>query len=256
MRALPILLVLSTQLHASNTLTFKEISEMGNEKKVISQSVNTKKSATRRGKSYKKELDEANKKLEAYRHYTRIRYKTPLILEEFAIGEGDYVGAISDKAIFATSIPSTVTFSNIQGANLPKSAKVMCEVYTKFKRICGNCTRLIINGKGQDIKAELNNRDGSSCIIGKVIDAEEKYMTGILISEMAKGALAVSQTSLPTLGGNVVENTTRNKLAQGLLNTADKATDIMSEKFKTQEPLVTFPRGQNVIIQFKEGVNL
>jgi len=249
MKALAILLCTFNCL-ANETLTFAEIKRIQLKSKSLIKSNPTKKS------DLVKELSTVNKKLEAYREYARIRRKRPIMMKASLIAEADYIGAETTLAIMATSTIKTTVLSNLKGVDLPDDAKIICKVYAKYKRICGECTRIIINGVGHDIEAELNNKDGSSCVIGEISDDKEKYMTGILISEMAQGALAISQSSTPTIIGNIVQNTARNKINQGLQNTGRVATDLMKDEFKTSEAIITLAPNSPVVLLFKKGFEL
>lgn len=211
---------------------------------------------SKKSKNLEKELKETKEKLESYRYMAKMRVKTPLILSEIVIGEGESVGAKTVLGIMATNASTTITLNEIRGVDLPRDAKIRCQVISKYRRICGTCNRLIINGVGKDIKAELKNRDGTNCVIGSVSEDEEKYLTGMAVTELAKGALAISQSSIPTVGGNLIKSSAKTKLAQGGINLADTATDIFKEKYQTKEPIVTAPKGTEVIVQFNERVEL
>lgn len=239
------------QISASEfVLTFDEIKSSKFKK------VKKKKIRKTRHKNYKKELDLANKKLEAYRYVTKMQLRSPIVMSSLLINEADQLGATTIQKIMATNSPSQVILSKLIGVSLPKNSKVVCQVIAKFKRICGECTRIIVDGKGHDIMATLYNKDGSQCVIGKVSDDKEKYLSGILISEMAQGALALSQSSIPTVGGNLISNTGSNKVSQGLINTGGELTSIMKEEYKTTEPIVTLDKGSRVIVQFKKEFSL
>ena len=248
-------LTLLSSSFASEILTFKEINAIKKGHKVSK----TKKKTISKSKSntkLQKELDETKKILEGYRYVDSIRSKRPLIMSSTMINEADYIGATSLLAIMATNTPTRTSFTNLMGVDLPKDSKILCDVFTKYKRICGDCTRIIIHGKGHTIKAKLHNKDGSICTTGKVSDDKEKYLTGILLTEMAKGALAVSQSSIPTISGSIIKNTAKNKIAQGLINTGDEATDLMRKEYETTESIVTLDKGQQVVIQFIEEFKL
>jgi hypothetical protein len=233
-------------LNASDILTFDEIKYMQS---------GTKKSPLK-NKSLKQELKETKKKLEAYRYVSKLQVHRPLILSEQLIPEAGLIGATTTQAIMASNTPSSIVLSNLKGVGLPQDSKILCQVFAKYKRICGKCQRIIINNIGYDIEADLQNKDGSHCVIGELSDDKEKYLTGIGISEMAQGALALSQSSIPTVGGNLLQNTPRNKIAQGLTNTGSAASELLKEEYQTSEPIVTLPPNINVVLQFKQGFSL
>lgn len=207
-------------------------------------------------KDLKKQLDEANKLLESYRYVTHNQIKEPIIYSEQTVNEADIIGGENLLTIRATNYPTKTVISNLKGTNLPSDSKIVCDVYSKYKRACGHCSRLIVDGVGYDIDASLNNRDGSSCVIGELSDDGETYLAGVFISEMAKGAAAISQSSIPTIGGNVIEASAKNKILQGLINTSDESTDYLREQLKTKEPIVLVKQRTNITIYFNKGVSL
>jgi hypothetical protein len=245
-----ILLLFINTVNASDVLSFREIAKLQAKK------INLYSKPVKKKKSLKSELKEMKKKLESYRYMARMQLKTPLILSENIISEATMIGAVTTQAIMASNTPKTTILSNIQGVDLPLDTKILCLVHAKYKRICGTCNRIIISGIGYDINAELQNKDGSSCVIGKLSDDKEKYLTGILISEMAQGALALSQSSIPTISGNLIESTAKNKIAAGLINTGSEATDLLKEEYQTSEPIVTLAPNTQVIVQFIKGFSL
>ena len=204
----------------------------------------------------RKELRETKKRLDAYRYITKLRRNGPFIMKSLVIEEASMIGAQTQGAIRATGQVSRVILSNLKGVDLPADSKISCEVRAKYKRICGSCTRLIIDGKGQDIDATLHNKDGSNCAVGELYDQDEKYLVGALISAGAKGALAVSQSSIPTVGGNLIENSVSNKYKQAAIGVADEATDMFRERANTEEATVFLERNQRVVVFFNKGVEL
>ena len=202
------------------------------------------------------ELKETKKKLESYQYMAKLQMSGPVILKDKVINEADLIGAQNIVTIYATATPSKVILSNFKGADIPSDSKIVCRVFTKYKRVCGSCERLIINGEGHDISAELYNRDGSPCAVGELSDDGEEYLIGVGISELARGALAVSQSTNPTLLGNIVENTTKNQLNVGLQNVGSEATELFKEEYKTREPIVRLKRNSDVAIFFNKGLSL
>ena len=246
-----LILILSiTILSAEEILTFEEIKEAS---KKNSSSFIGDFSEKRR---LKKKLNETEKMLESYRYIEAQRIETPLIIDSNLIEEASYIGASTSLRILSTSERRAVVLSKLVGSSLPKDSKIVCEVFTKFRRICGECRRVIINGQGYDIDASLYNKDGSSCVIGKISDEKEKYLVGMTISEMASGALTLSQSTLPTPSGNIIQNTAGNQIKQGLINVGGEATEMFKEEYRTSEPIVTLPKDSRVLIYFKKEFKL
>ena len=240
-------------------LTFDQIKlEMSGVKKTETKKVKKEKTPkdNSNNKRLKKELEEANKKLDAYRYVNQLRSNKPFIMKELIVGDGDIIGGQTLLATRATATTSQLVVSNLVGTNLPKDAKIECTVITKYKRVCGPCTRLIIDGKATEIQAVLRNKDGSECAIGEISDDGQLYAAGTLLAEFSRGVLAVSQTALPTLGGNLVEASTKNKIKQGLINVGGEVSDQLSENLKTQEPVVFINKNERVTVYFVKGVEL
>lgn len=256
MKYLAIFLVLSGSLPAG-TLTFKEIKilqEKEGGKKTRNKDKNT--HNMRSGQALKKELDATSKKLEAYRYIDSLRANTPIIDDGFFIGEGQLIGAKIEIGVLATNVAKMISVVSFRGVDLPKGSKIRCSVYAKYKRVCGKCNRLVINGVGQTIDADLLNRDGTQCVIGELIDGKDRYISGILLSEAASGAISLAQSSVPTVGGNLVKVSAKNALIQAGLNTGEAVTDLMKKEYESSESLVLLKSGSDVIISFNTGVNL
>ena len=247
-----------------STLTFDEI-------KLIQSSIkkdrlitkNKAKKRTKRQPSRKvlnaksqKELESLRKEIAFRKELDKQLLKKPIILSSVIIGEGEYLKATASLGAMATNSQSNLILSDIVGADLPEGSKISCQIVAKYKRVCGVCDRLIIDGQGHDIKADLLNRDGTQCAIGNIADDKELSLTGIAVSELAQGALAISQSSIPTVGGNLIQNTARNKITQGLINTGNEATELMKDEFRTREPIVILPQSSTVLVQFKRRVEL
>lgn len=249
-----------TLFASDSTLTFDEIkliqSAIKKERTVKKRPSKRKRKAFVSNSKKDKELEKLQKELEFRRELDKELLKQPLILSSIIIGEGEFLKATASLGAMATNTQSNLILTDIVGTDLPKGSKISCQIIAKYKRVCGTCDRLIIDGEGFDIQADLLNRDGTQCAIGKIADDKELFLTGIAISEIAQGALAVSQSSIPTVGGNIVEASAKNKIAQGLINTGSAASDLMREEFTTREPIVILPQNSSVLIQFKRRVEL
>jgi hypothetical protein len=243
-------LIIFTTSYASNVLTYKEIA---NRNKKTSEKSNT---SSTKGKSYKKELELANKKLESYRYITKMQLKKPIIFKDVLVYESEFIGAKSLLAIRATNSPQLATFSSIEAKDITPENRILCNVMVKHKRVCGTCSRIIIDGVGHSINATLNNKDGSPCVVGEVSDDGETYLTGIAVSELAQGALSLSQSSIPTQFGNIVAPTSKNKIAQGLINVGEEASNLFKEEYQTRESIVTIAPHTPVVIQFNKEFSL
>lgn len=245
------LLIIPFKLFSQEVLTFDEI-ELSNKPKNKVHKVKKKKNINQ-DKNLKKELAQTKKLLDSYRYISKMQLKNPIFLNYLEINEGEFVRASSLFSIFATKTPSKATFNNIEGANLPSNSKIICTVATKYKRICGKCNRLIIDGQGYDIDADIRN---PHCITGELISKKDEHLKGMLISELSKGALAISQDSRPTLSGNVLKSNPKNMLTQGLINTANEATSLLKDEYQNAETIVKLKRKSKVIIHFNKRVSI
>jgi len=93
-------------------------------------------------------------------------------------------------------------------------------------------------------------------VIGELIDGKDRYISGILLSEAATGALSLAQNSIPTVGGNLVRASAKNALIQAGLNTGQAVTDLMKKEYESSESLVLLKKNSDVMISFNEGINL
>lgn len=254
-----ILILLVTMIfnaNASDILTFEEIKSLNRPKQKIKPRVKRKLVKKSKRKDLSKELELAKKKLKAYQYIASMQLKEPIIFNDVLVAESDYIGASSVLAVRASNSPQIAIFSSIKSDHLDPSSRIICNVMVKHRRVCGVCERIIIGGRGYDISATLNNKDGSACSVGKVSDDGEKYLTGVALSEMAKGALSIGQSAIPTPFGNILEATAKNQIKQGLINVGDEASEIFKEEYQTKEPIVTMAPNTPVVIQFTKAFSL
>jgi len=99
----------------------------------------------------KKELAVTRKKLEAYRYMDSLRANAPIIDDEIFIGEGQLIGAKVEIGVLATNVAKMINIVSFKGVDLPPGSKIRCSVYAKYKRVCGKCNRLVINGIGRTL---------------------------------------------------------------------------------------------------------
>ena len=214
-----------------------------------------------RTKSSSKNLLQINRqlqrKLDLYREIHKMGVNIPQI-DDFSlfIPEGKLLQGRTDLVMKATSTKSSITISKIIGENFPPGTKISCSGVAKYKAIMANCNRLIINEIGYPIKAELRNKDGSRGIVGILYTGEEKYLTGMFLASASEGAIRVSQTKGQSIFGEYVKATGKNAIKEALAESAKTTTELLKDKFQTEEPIVFLPRNTKVLIYFTEELKL
>jgi hypothetical protein len=74
----------------------------------------------------------------------------------------------------------------------------------------------------------------------------------MIASSFARGSIELSQSRIATLGGEMKLNIAKNRYLEGILNSADEATDLMKKEMQTTEPKVYVKAGKEVLIYFNQ----
>jgi len=114
---------------------------------------------------------------------------------------------------------------------------------------------LITPTKEVEVKVQVLNLDGSAGLRGEYNDGKDSYIAGAVLSDFAKGIVTASKSKLTLPVGLVDESTERNKILEGLANSANTTTDVLLDEMKSQEPKVFIEAGKYVLLFFMEGVN-
>lgn len=186
-----------------------------------------------------KELDFYKARVRSLELMQKAKPTYPDIDDEFSLFNiGDLVGGKLMFSILSTNLGAPIVIIPDKKAGLPFGAKFHCQGSTKFKRVVGECNKLIIDGEVIPLSAQILADDGTYGLRGDFYSGQEEYVAGMIISEATKGLLAVQQTTLNTELGTVTTNTAKNAILQGLVNSADQTTDLLREQMQTKEPKV------------------
>jgi hypothetical protein len=114
---------------------------------------------------------------------------------------------------------------------------------------------MITPTKEIEVKVQLLNIDGSAGLRGEYNDGKDSYIAGAVISDFAKGVISASKTKITVPLGIVDADSDKNKILEGLANSAKTTTDVLLDEMKSQEPKVFIEAGKLVLIFFMEGLN-
>lgn len=114
---------------------------------------------------------------------------------------------------------------------------------------------MITPTKELSVKVQILNLDGSAGLRGEYNDGKDSYIAGAVISDFAKGVLSASKNKLAVPLGIVDADSEKNKILEGLANSASTTSDILLDEMKSQEPKVFIQAGKPVLIFFMEGLN-
>jgi hypothetical protein len=215
----------------------------------------TKKISGATHKAHKRSFNPNLKRLKAenvaLKSLAHIRVNTPYVWNKGALYKpGDMLPGTLSLSLLSTNLDAPIVIS-LDG---PENRKVLCTGGTKHKRVIARCDRLLTLSGTTEINASLLETDGSLGLRGDVYTGKEEFIAGIIVSEMAKGALTVSQSRLNTSLGSTVAPTSKNMILEGLINTSNEVTDLMKEEMKTREPKIFVRAPKRVIVFFNAGV--
>lgn len=177
--------------------------------------------------------------------------RKPLIIDSsFRFLTGDVLRGHLLNSVVSTNLESPLLIE-VNDEKLPKGTKISCNGVTKHKRVITACSLLITPTKEYSIEALALNPDGSAGLKGTYYDGKEEYISSMLALEFARGVIEISQEkSVTNLGAVYNQPTVRNKMLQGLTNSAGKSSDLIEDEMRSKEPKVYINAGKEVLIYF------
>lgn len=171
------------------------------------------------------------------------------------IESGKVIKGLLLNSVVSTNLESPLMVQVYTGFGLPDGTKFMCKGVTKNKRVLTVCDRMIMPTKEVGVKVQILNPDGTSGLRGEYNDGKDSYIAGAVVSEFAKGVLSASKSTFQTPLGSINEINDKNKILEGLANSAQTTTDVLLDEYKNQEPKVFIEAGKEVLIFFMEGLS-
>lgn len=218
-------------------------------KKVIEQKVSIKKSAPKRS-LLDIALKRQNKEIDKILKGSMFR---PLVIDGTKyVPTGTAIQGRLLNSIVSTNLESPVLIEVTENNKFFEiGTKFSCFGSTKHKRVQTSCNRVITEKGEGEVQVVALNMDGSSGLRGKYYEGKEAYVAGMLAANMATGILSASQERLNTSIGQVIVPTTKNKILEGLIQTAQTGNDLLKDELKTNEPVVVVEAGKEVVIYFQ-----
>jgi len=159
------------------------------------------------------------------------------------------------NSVVSTNLESPLLVESLDNSSLPSGTRFRCTGVTKNKRILAVCDRMITPTKEVEVKVQVLNLDGSAGLRGEYNDGKDSYIAGAVISDFAKGVISASKNKLAVPLGVVDADSDKNKILEGLANSASTTSDVLLDEMKSQEPKVFIEAGKLVLIFFMEGLN-
>jgi hypothetical protein len=240
----------------SSGLAFSKISIMP-EKKAVETNVK-RPSARKAGNELKllQKLKEQSEKISLLLEAGAKQSEVPLIWDGTKkIESTKVIRGILLNSVVSTNLESPLLIMALPNDSIPEGSKFRCTGVTKNKRVLTLCDRLITPTKEVEVKVQVLNLDGSAGLRGEYNDGKDSYIAGAVLSDFAKGIVTASKSKLTLPLGLVDESTERNKILEGLANSANTTTDVLLDEMKSQEPKVFIEAGKYVLLFFMEGVN-
>lgn len=159
------------------------------------------------------------------------------------------------NSVVSTNLESPLLVEALDNNALPEGTKFRCTGVTKNKRVLTVCDRMITPTKEVEVKVQILNIDGSAGLRGEYNDGKDAYIAGAVISDFAKGVISASKNKMFVPFGVVDSESDKNKILEGLANSASTTTDVLLDQMKSQEPKVFIEAGKPVLIFFMEGLS-
>lgn len=196
---------------------------------------------------------ESNKRINSL---LQSRSGTPVIWEQKAkILTGKVFRGTLLNSIVSTNLSSPVLVMAHPNQGLPHRTKFSCQGTTQNKRVLTVCNKMVTTEKEVPIVAQLLNIDGSSGLEGVYDDSKDKFITGAVLSSFAQGMLSGAQSRVGTSFGAIRDDSVKNQVLQGLIESGRTTTETLLDEMKTAQPMVTIEAGEEVLVYFMEAVN-
>lgn len=183
------------------------------------------------------------------------RSGTPVIWEQQAkILTGKVFRGTLLNSINSTNLGSPVLVSAHEGQGLPPKTRFSCQGVTQHKRVFTLCNKMVSPDKEVAIQAQVLNMDGSSGLLGEYDDGKDELIAGAVISDFAQGMLSAAQTRIAGPLGAVRDDSIKNQILQGAVESGRTTSEILLEEMKTKEPVVTVEAGEEVLVYFMEAL--
>ncbi len=159
------------------------------------------------------------------------------------------------NSIVSTNLESPMVIEVHSDQGLPEGTILSCLGMTKYKRVIAGCNRLVTPGAAgeeYDVQTSVLNTDGTAGLTGEYFSGKELYVAGMIASSFARGSIELSQSRIATMGGEMKLNNAKNRYLEGILNSADEASDLMKKEMQTTEPKVFIKAGKEVLIYFNQ----
>ena len=200
-----------------------------------------------------KKMYEQNKKIE---ELLRLRTTKPYIWStQEKIFTGKVYKATLLNTIVSSNLSTPILVKAHSGQGLEFNTKFSCFGVTKNKRVQTVCDKMITSKGEKSVLAALLNLDGSSGLEGHFDDKKENMITGAIISDFVSGILSASKSRVVTQIGEIEDASLKNKIHSGLINSAQRGSELLLAESKNLEPVITIEAGKTVLVYFKEAVN-
>jgi hypothetical protein len=159
------------------------------------------------------------------------------------------------NSINSTNLSSPVLVRAHEGQGIIPKSKFACQAATQNKRIATVCHKLITPEREINISAQLLNLDGTSGLIGEYEDESGELIGAAVANNFAQGILSAAQSRIATPFGAMRDDSVKNQLLQGAIESGRTTTDILVNEMRQVEPVITIEAGTEVLVYFMEAVN-
>ena len=159
------------------------------------------------------------------------------------------------NSVVSTNLESPLLVESLDSSSLPDGTRFKCSGITKNKRVLTVCDKMITPTKEVSVKVQILNLDGSAGLRGEYNDGKDSYIAGAIVSDFAKGVINASKNKLTVPLGIMDADSDKNKILEGLANSATTTSEVLLDEMKSQEPKVFIEAGMPVLIFFMEGLN-
>lgn len=167
----------------------------------------------------------------------------------------DILTATTLKGQILTSIKSSSLGSPIKvqiypGQYLKNGGILNCKGIPETASIKIICNQLIADNEEYLVETEILNLDGTAGIRGEVYTGKEEGFIGSLLGAYLRGSLDVEQERVAIPTGEMIKNTSRNKVLGGTIGATDEGIEILQNEMKGKQPKIAIEAGTQIYIYF------
>ncbi len=162
------------------------------------------------------------------------------------------------NSILAMNVrPTTfIVKANDQNSDID-GAEFRCTGYSFEKRVPSKCDLMVLDDHEYEVDVSIWDRDGAEGVIADYYyTGEEKTFLTSSFASFLGATLSVAKGGIHTPIGNLSNNSSKNKILEGLVGVTDNAREKIIESGESRLSISYVNSGKSVLLFFNSSLNL